>query len=114
MTVFQILEKIHLNQFTKEYEKIFIMKNKPDDEELIKYVKLIAKNKLSPFDEYYNTENHCYYAFINPSNGYTFITKKDVDILLNIIINTGYKIEYNMVKLINKKDRGNIFCFISK
>ena len=114
MTVFQILEKIHLNHFTKEYEKIYILKNKPNDEALSKHLKLIAKNKLSPFDDFHNTENHCYYAFVSPKNSHTFVQKKDVEDLINIIIDSGYKIEYNMMKLINKREKGNIFCFISK
>jgi hypothetical protein len=114
MTVFQILEKMHLNQHTKIYEKIYILLNKPDDIKLLNNLKLIARNKLSPFEDYFNTEYHCYYAFINPKNKTELLSTQNVDLLLNILIDSDYKIEYDMINLLNDKDRKNIFCFISK
>jgi hypothetical protein len=116
MTVFQILEKVHLNPFTKIYEKIFLILNKPDDnaDDLLKYLKIVSRKKLTPFKDYYNTEYHCYYAFVYPKNSSNFITTKNVDKLINIIIESGYKIEYNMMNLLKEKDRKDIFCFISK
>ena len=53
MPVFQILEKIHLQNHTLEYEKLFILNRDPNDKELSKYLKQIARKKLSPFDDYF-------------------------------------------------------------
>jgi len=115
MTVFQILEKTYLNKNTENYEKIYILNNKPEDDKLIKHLKQIPRNKLSPFDNFYNNEQHCFYAFIDPQNNYNFLNNKNIDILINIITNSGYKIEYNMMKLLKKhENNNNIFCFISK
>ena len=45
----------------------------------------------------------------------SMMDNKNIDILINIITNSGYKIEYNMMKLLKKHDNNNnIFCFISK
>ena len=78
MPVFQILEKIHLQNHTLEYEKLFILNRDPNDKELSKYLKQIARKKLSPFDDYFNRETHCYYAFKHPKGG--LLTSKDPDI----------------------------------
>ena len=116
MTVFQILEKIHLNPFTKIYEKIFLIINKPKDstDELSNYLKVVSRTKLTPFKDYYNTEYHCYYAFVYPKNSSTFITTENVDKLINVINESGYKIEYDMMNLLKDQNRRDIFCFISK
>ncbi len=112
MPIFQILEKIHLQHHTLEYEKLFILNRDPKDKQLSKYLQQIARKKLSPFDEYHNRETHCYYAFKHPSGG--LLTSKDPDILFNIIQDTGYKIDTTLLLIMEKKDRGDIFCFISK
>ena len=114
MPVYQILEKMHLNSFTENYEKIFIVLNKPDDTELMQYLKLVPRKKLTPFKDYYNTEQHCYYAFVYPKNSSIFITSGNIDKLINIILNVGYKIEYEMMKLLKENDSKDKFCFISK
>tara|TARA_A100001015_G_C14540593_1_gene537762 strand:+ start:200 stop:544 length:345 start_codon:yes stop_codon:yes gene_type:complete len=114
MTVFQILEKIHLNKFTENYEKIYLLNSKPNDKQLSQYLKQVPRNKLSPFDNFYNDDPHCFYAFVNPRNNYTFLNENNIDLLINIIIDSGYKIEYNMMKLFNKNEKKDVFCFISK
>ena len=43
-----------------------------------------------------------------------FINENNIDLLINIIIDSGYKIEYNMMKLFNKNEKKDVFCFISK
>tara|TARA_A100001015_G_C14793850_1_gene634143 strand:- start:15 stop:353 length:339 start_codon:yes stop_codon:yes gene_type:complete len=112
MPVFQILEKIHLQNHTLEYEKLFILNRNPQDKELSKHLQEIARKKLSPFDDYYNRETHCYYAFKHPRGG--LLTSKDPDILFNIIQDAGYKVDIRLLQVMKKKDRGDIFCFISK
>jgi|UniRef100_A0A6C0C5I9 hypothetical protein len=114
MTVFQILEKIYLDKNTGNYEKIFILNNKPNDVNLTQYIKQIPRNKLSPFDNFYNNEQHCFYAFIDPRNNYSFLNQNDIDLLINILTDSGYKIEYNMMKLLKNNKKNDIFCFISK
>ncbi len=114
MTVFKILEKIHLNPYTEMYEKIFIIVNKPNDKTLLSYLKLVPRKKLTPFKDYYNTEYTCYYAFVYPKNSLNFITNSNIDTLINIFNETGYKIEYEMMNLIKDNDKKDIFCFISK
>lgn len=112
MPVFQILEKIHLQHHTLEYEKLFILNRDPKDTNLSKHLQQIPRKKLSPFDDFYNHETHCYYAFKHPNGG--LLTSKDPDILFNIIQDTGYKVDITLLQVMEKKDRGDIFCFISK
>ena len=56
-------------------------------------------------------DNHsCLKVFINKSNN-ELLKENEIDVLFSQLIEAGFKIEYEMSKLMNEK---NFICFISK
>lgn len=113
MTIYKINKLVYLDTFSKCYKNIFIIDNPPtDDINLNLIIKPITTNKLSPFKTFSNCcqDNKCVNAFIH-KNTNNFIIENDIDILFSQLIEAGFKIEYEMTKLITNK---NFICFISK
>ena len=98
--------KINTN-FTELYTELGL-----DDNSLNLITNIISKEKLSPFHTFSSCcDNHsCLKVFINKSNN-QLLKENEIDVLFSQLIEAGFKIEYEMSKLINEK---NFICFISK
>jgi hypothetical protein len=103
MTVHRVTKLVYLDKTTKSYKNIFAIHNPPDDISLNNIIKTISRNKLSPFETF---SDKCLNVFINDGEILT-----DVDVLFSQLIGSGFKIEYEMTKLIKDK---KLICFISK
>tara|TARA_Y100000389_G_scaffold171664_1_gene179478 strand:+ start:4106 stop:4447 length:342 start_codon:yes stop_codon:yes gene_type:complete len=112
MPIHKIIKMVHLDKFTKCYKNIFSISNPPDDNSLNLITNIISKEKLSPFHTFSSCcDNHsCLKVFINKSNN-QLLKENEIDVLFSQLIEAGFKIEYEMSKLINEK---NFICFISK
>lgn len=112
MPIHKIIKIVHLDKFTKCYKNIFSISNLPHDNSLNLITKIISKEKLSPFHTFSSCcDNHsCLKVFINKSNN-ELLKENEIDVLFSQLIEAGFKIEYEMSKLMNEK---NFICFISK
>ena len=114
MTICKIMKTVYLDKFSKCYKNIFYISNPPmDDINLNLITKVISKEKVSPFHTFSTCcdNPHCLKVFINKKNNNEFLKENEIDILFSQLIDSGYKIEYEMSKLINEK---NFVCLISK
>jgi hypothetical protein len=113
MPIYKINKLIHLDKYTKCYKNIFSIDNPPNDLSLNLITRVIKKEKLSPFHTFSSCcdNTSCLKVFINLKKNNELLLENNIDILFSQIIEAGFKIEYEMSKLINKK---NFICFISK
>ena len=114
MVMYSISNEIYLDKFNKCYKKILSINNKPNDISLNNIIKTIKREKLSIYDytDCCNDRPNCIHVFIN-GNG-IFYTLNDIDELINILINSGYKIEYELSKLMTEKVDKTLLFYISK
>jgi hypothetical protein len=112
MPIYRINKITYLDKFTKCYKNIFTIPNPPDDISLNTFTQSVITAKLSPFQTFSSCcENpDCVKTFINQSNS-SILTEKEIDILFSQLLQAGYKIEYEMTKLVKDK---KLVCFISK
>jgi hypothetical protein len=99
-----------LNSYYKEYQNIITIDKVPVGP-LSPYVKHVNQPKLSPFHTVNPMDpiENCTFAIVRyPSgnnslkNSNYFLTEKDVPSLLAFIQTSGYTIDYNMTKLIQR------------
>jgi len=115
MTIYQIKEDIYLDKFNKCYKNIITINKNPNDAKLNNLLKIIPRQKLSEFDYHCPCENkpHCLITFKNPQNTNEFLQINDIDQIFTILVEAGFKIEYEMTKLLKKKNN-KLICFVSK
>ena len=104
----------YLDKFTKCYKNIIALSKKPD--EFHNFVKQIEKPKLSPFRSFdcCDTSDHCIYAFYNSHNN-DFFYYEEVDKVINLIIENGYKIDYELTKImIKNKSNKDLLFYLTK
>ena len=112
MPVYKINKIVFLDKFTKCYKNIFTISNPPNDVSLNNITQNISQNKLSPFQTFSSCCDNpsCVKAFIDLTTR-DVLTEKNIDILFSQLLQAGYKIEYEMTKLVKDK---KLVCFISK
>ena len=113
MPIFQLNSEIYLDKCNKCYVNIITVNKMPTDPIFSSIVKLIRREKLSPFDVQNNCEcrNSCLLAILNPENKRDLLCREDIGNLFCFLIENGYRIEYKITKIIKQK---NLICFISK
>jgi len=142
MTVHTILSYVYLDKIHKCYRKILVCKNKPKlDEPLNTIIKVISREKNSPYDHFYGCDSqphcvntilnpgntghfygcdsqpHCVNTILNPGNTGEYLSADNIDILFNFFLENGYKIETQMTKLLLKTKtykNKDIVCMISR
>ncbi len=120
MTVHTILSYVYLDKIHKCYRKILVCKNKPKlDEPLNTIIKVISREKNSPYDHFYGCDSqpHCVNTILNPGNTGEYLSADNIEILFNFFLENGYKIETQMTKLLLKTKtykNKDIVCMISR
>ena len=107
----------YLDQFNKRYIKIITINKRPDNP-LNKHIIQIRPPKLSPFKEF-NTEcgSGCIYGFKSLCNSRRLMTADEVPNLFSLLIESGYKIDTDITKMMNKSNvqmSNDLLCFIQK
>ena len=115
MPTFQLNKEVYLDKCNKCYKNIITINKMPNDPNLNSIIKIINREKLSPFDVKGNCEciSSCLFAIVNPENKRDLLCLDDIADLFCFLINNGYKIEDKITKIMSKKQR-NLICFISK
>ena len=111
MPTFQLNSEVYLEN--KCYKKIITINKMPND--LSSIIKIVRREKLSPFDVKGNCEclSPCLFAILNPENKRDLLCMDDIADLFCFLLNNGYKIEDKITKIMSKKQR-KLICFISK
>lgn len=113
--MFKLSKKVYLDSFSKCYKNIVIINGLPSND-FKNYTKFVSHQSLSPFNRFdcCAHEPTCQLAFVNESKT-NFITVDEIDKVINIIISLGYKIDYNLTKIMlkNKTDKHLLF-YITK
>ena len=117
MTIYQIKEDIYLDYF-EEVDSIpkdtYIAELAEDEQQNI--LNTFLENKFNIFHGIVcSCENkpHCLITFKNPQNTNEFLQINDIDQIFTILVEAGFKIEYEMTKLLKKKNN-KLICFVSK
>tara|TARA_Y200000002_G_scaffold356523_1_gene338358 strand:- start:447 stop:839 length:393 start_codon:yes stop_codon:yes gene_type:complete len=110
--IFKLYKTTYLDKFNKCYKNIISINKNPNDPSLNNVLKLVSRQKLSPFEGFDCCTNQpsCLVAFIDP-NTKEFLTDENIDQVFSILLDNGYTLEYEMTKLI--KDV-KLVCLISK
>jgi len=114
MPTFKVQEEVYLDKFNKCYIKILTTNKKPENKPISQFVKEMPRVKLSPFDYDCNCyeKPHCLFAFINPKTG-QFLTQDNMEILVDLLTESDYNINYQLTKLVKKNNENFIFYFSS-
>ena len=112
MPTFKVQEEVYLDKLNKCYIKILTTNKKPENSPLKDYLIELPRQRLSSFDYDCNctTKPHCLLAFINPVSK-TFITQDEIEVLVDMMVNSDYKIDYQLTKLIKKNNEKLVFYF---
>ena len=112
MPTFKVEEEIFLNKITKCYLKILTINKRPENSPLKDCIKELPRQRLSPFDYdcHCDTKPHCLFAIINP-NTCDFIQSDEIDVFVDILVNSNYTIDYKLTKLIKDKNERLLFYF---
>ena len=115
MPTYQLSTEVYLDKCNKCYKNIIVINKMPQDPILKTIVKMISREKLSPFDVIGNCEcrKSCLFVILNPENKNDFICIEDIADLFCFLIDNGYTINDKITKFMSKKNNKIIF-FISK
>ena len=104
----------YLDRFTKCYKNIIALSKKPKS--FSNFVKQLERQNLSPFRTFdcCDTKDHCIFAFYN-NEKHDLFNYDQIDKVITLIIENGYKIDYELTKIMikNKSDKDLIF-YITK
>tara|TARA_Y100000591_G_scaffold331543_2_gene365790 strand:- start:1092 stop:1433 length:342 start_codon:yes stop_codon:yes gene_type:complete len=109
---YKLQEEVFLDKFNKCYIKILTLNKKPENSPLKDYVKELPRQKLSPFDYdcHCKRKPHCLFAIIHPNNG-NFIQSDEIEIVVDLLIESNYNINYPLTKLVKKNNETLMFYF---
>ena len=109
---YKVQEEVFLDKLNKCYVKILKLNKKPENSPLKENIKELPRQRLSPFDYNCNcqTQPHCIFAFINPNTG-DFIKSDEIEVAVDLLINSNYTINYQLTKLVKKKSEKLVFYF---
>ena len=117
---YKVFKHLYLDKHDGVYRKIIAISKNPEDNSLNDIIKVIPRNKLSVFNDFYNEESHCIYAFKYPHdynisrkrNSYPLIEFSDLDKLLGFLVERKYNIDYKISKVLKGKNEKNMLFFI--
>ena len=106
--IYKLEKTIYYDSLQKTYLDLITINKNPTNNNLIKQIQY---NKISP----YNVNEHkCLFAFVNPETS-KLLTIDDIDIVLNILINDGFNIDFNLTRTFMKsKNNKNLLYFLIK
>ena len=116
--MYQITGEVYLDRFNECYKKIIVIFPKPTDASLNSIIKLIKREKLSPFQERSNCcpLDNCIYAFTYPNNKCELMCVNDIAILFGYLTANGFIINTDVTKVMQDSTVKipNLICFIQK
>jgi hypothetical protein len=114
MPTFQLNTETYLDQCNKCYKNIIVINKMPESSPLKTIVKMLRREKLSPFDVESNCvcRKPCLFAIMNPHNKSELLCMDDIAELFDFLITNGYTINDKITKFMGKKN-SNLICFIS-
>ena len=116
--MYQITGEVYLDRFNECYKKIIVISPKPTDPSLNSIIKLIKREKLSPFQERSNCcpLSDCINAFTYPNNKCELMCVNDISILFGYLISNGFIINTDVTKIMQDSNVKipNLICFIQK
>ena len=104
--MYRLRREVILNTIEKTYDKIVVVDRMPADGKLKEIVKVVRREKLSPFQEMAK----CIYAIRHPTEN-KLLDYEELPLLFSFLIENGYTIDTKLGKVL--KDR-NLICFVSK
>ena len=109
---YKVQESVFLDNFNKCYLKILTINKKPDKSPLKENVKELPRQRLSPFDYDCNCQikPHCFFAIINPDTK-QFIQSDQIEVAVDLLVDSGYTINYQLTKLVKKNNERLLFYF---
>lgn len=110
----KVYKLTYLDRFTKCYKNIIALTSKPD--EFKDFVVQIREPKLSPFKTFdcCSKNNKCIYAFYNKQYN-DYFEYEEVDQIINLILDNGYKIDYDLTKtMLENKSNKNLIFYLKK
>ena len=110
--IYKLYKTTYLDKHDKCYKNIITINKNPNDPSLNSVLKLVSRQKLSPFEGFdcCSSQPSCIFAFVD-SNTKEFLTEENVDQVFSILIDNQYTLEYEMTNLL--KDN-KLICLISK
>jgi hypothetical protein len=114
MPTFQLNTETYLDNCNKCYKNIIVINKMPDDPILKTIVKIIKREKLSPFDVDgdCSCRKSCLFAIMNPQNNSELLCMDDIAELFDFLITNSYTINDKITKFMSKKN-SKLICFIS-
>ena len=108
MTFYKISTTLYLDKITGFYKTIVIINDIPNGP-LKNYVKLVSRNKLSPFDENNNTcvKPSCYNAIYNLNGNNELLCIEKIVSFFNFLSTNGYTIDDTLSKIMSKNEKLN-------
>lgn len=110
-----VKKAVYLNSFTGCYNNVVVLNKEPNGE-LKNSVKAISFKRLSPFKTFdcCNEFSKCQYVFVDKYGDLMNIN--EIDRIVDIIINSGYEIDYELTKIMKKGKTadGDLFFYITK
>tara|TARA_B100000674_G_C37489043_1_gene754992 strand:- start:88 stop:429 length:342 start_codon:yes stop_codon:yes gene_type:complete len=110
----KVYKLTYLDRFTKCYKNIIALSRKPS--EFNNFVTQLKEPKLSPFKTFdcCKTNHECIYAFYNKQMN-EYYNYEELDKVINLIIDNGYKIDYDLTKImIENKSFKDLIFYINK
>ncbi len=102
--MYRLRRKIILNTMEKTYDKIVVVDRMPLDGKLKDIVKLVRREKLSPFKEM----PRCIFGILHPSER-RLLSYEELPILLTYLMENGYTIDTKLGKNFNDRD---LICYV--
>ena len=125
--IYKLFEHIHLDRHNKTYHKLVAISEKPKDGSLNDIIRVMGRNKLSQFQDFYNDKGHCIYLIKYPTNyeenhnltykkqSYPFIETCDIETAFTLLFERKFVIERDMTEFLKKgKKDSELICFIYK
>ena len=104
--MYLISKQIYLDNHNKCYKTIIIINSKPQGK-LQDYITNIRLGKLAESENLYGccNKNICIYALKSMSNCCQLMCMEEYPNLITFLSNNGYKINYQMTKLLSKQEK---------
>lgn len=116
--MYELTSEVYLDTYHKCYKKILVVTPTPHEPELKKILKMINREKLSPFQERSTCcpKDRCYTAVLNPNNLCELICLNELPIIFNYLKQHKYTIDYKMTKMMQSSDISmrNLICYFYK
>ena len=99
---------IYYDSVSGDYLNLISINKKPNDDNINKYIKYLHYKSISPYDRF--NSSSCIYVFVNDCKYYE---EEDIEEVLCLLMENGYKLEHELTKNMCKKNKDVIY-YISK